>query len=390
MCFPSLGHLPIAEVERHLRSFAFDKNDERYIPNTIEAWLSLVARIAEHARRQGLYDGPEINKFVSGLNAQNRDRETHGPEAIREFARQVEMPFNIWYLMGALNGFRPRERCVFQWGHFTEDPPTMAIRLNLVDGKIKQVSDRRIDDRPISRSIAALLSAWRKVTPFGGDDDYIFASSTGKLPVATSRIYREHLDPAADALSVRRVSLYRLHHIAIRLTGKHGLTREQQTIVLKLHSRRAPPIPIYGTPADVEQTRLALDRMDEEIFGATMDGEIFGPRLSSRRAPWVQTPTKATPPANIERPADTGASWESQRHDDATADHKRRSEVVDGFSVDLFRRARVAAGQNQQEAGEELGLTRTQVSKIEREIVQSPHLGTRKAIRDYIAKYLRE
>ena len=129
--FPSLGHLPIAEVERHLRSFAFDKNDERYIPNTIEGWLGLVARIAEHARRQGLYDGP----FVSGLHAQNRDRETHGPEAIREFVRQVEMPFNIWYLMGALNGFRPRERCVLQWGHFTEDPPKMAIRLQLVRGK---------------------------------------------------------------------------------------------------------------------------------------------------------------------------------------------------------------------------------------------------------------
>ena len=374
--FCSLGHLPIAEVEPHLRSWAIAKNDDGHQPTTIERWLAHIHGIGEHARDLGLYDGPSLSKFVPGLRQHSNEQQTHGPKVIREFARRVKTPFNISYLLGALNGFRPRERAPLLWENFLEDPPTLQVRWELVKGEIKRVPDSRIDDRPISRSIAALLSAWRDFpTPFKGDNDYIFASKTGERPVPTSDIYLKYLDPVADDLKVLRPSVYRLHKIAISQTGRRGLTKEQQTEVLRLHDRRGA-VGYYPTEGDIQHTRQVLDRIDEEIFGATMDGEIFGPKLAGCRAPWAQATAKEKPP-NVERPAGTGT-------DDATADPKREPEASDGFSVEQFKQARANAGHSQKAAARELGIARNQVSRIERGLVSAPHLATVRVIREYI------
>ena len=180
--FPTLGHLPIAAVEPQLRPWATAKNNERYQPITIEGWLSHIHGIGEHARELGLYNGPPLSKFVRGLRKHSNESQTHSPSVIRKnhlaSPRCRTTSGSGW---GALNGLRPRERAPPLWENFQEGPRRRwRLSGSWSRGKSNRFPIDAVDERPISKSIAALLSAYREVTDFPKDEDFIFASTTGE------------------------------------------------------------------------------------------------------------------------------------------------------------------------------------------------------------------
>ncbi|HEX8800174.1 MAG TPA: tyrosine-type recombinase/integrase [Terriglobales bacterium] len=116
---------------------------------------------------------------------------------------------------------------------------------------------------PLHPALASQLLRWRKQTPHGGDDDFVFPSlrESGKKPLYASSFVADYLRPAAIAGGVRigdgqRFGLHNLRHsLSNWLVNKAKVEPKTVQGILR-HAKIQTTLDLY-TQQDGEETEAA-------------------------------------------------------------------------------------------------------------------------------------
>ncbi len=93
---------------------------------------------------------------------------------------------------------------------------------------------------------AQALQAWRELTPYNTDADWVFASprSHGRLPYYTGQFLKDRIKPVAKELGLGNIGCHTFRH-SVSSWGKETL-RLSQTKELLRHASLATTAELYG------------------------------------------------------------------------------------------------------------------------------------------------
>jgi len=146
-----------------------------------------------------------------------------------------------------------------------------AIVAQIVD-ETKTEESRRV--LPLDTDLLARLKAWKQSTPFGGLEDWMFASPVqlGRLPWSYDQIWRVYQKAAAKA-GLGKVGTHCLRHTCRSWLDAVGTPVTVQTKMMR-HADIRTTLNIYGDVV-TDEVRQAQGKITRLAFPVT--GEIGSP-----------------------------------------------------------------------------------------------------------------
>lgn len=165
------------------------------------------------------------------------------------------------------NGLRISEACALQWRDINFEEGTASVTKGIVKGHVGEVKTE------ISKKIVPLhpyqledLKAWREVSTYAGDDDWVFAShlNRGRLPYWPDMILKRRIRPLAEKLGIRkRIGWHTFRRtFSTLLTGNGEDVKVTQELMR--HSNPNTTLALYAQ-AIPEKVRKAQGRVVEMV-----------------------------------------------------------------------------------------------------------------------------
>lgn len=263
---PTWGEYPLSAiqpqtVELWLRNLALSPKSKTHI-------RALMHSLFEFAMFAGTLElGRNPISLVRNVGASHKVRQTRNL-TIAEFQRLVEAlpePFATLVLCCACLGLRISEALGLQWQDVDCLGAQIAIRRSVV-AQVVDAPKTQGSEKSISAASELLqrLQAWKQVTQFSSDTDWIFASPVklGRLPYSytgTSRIIRR----AAERVGIGRLSTNAFRHSFRSWLGAEGIPVAVQKELMR-HSTSGMTLR-YGTTFDA-QLKDASARVANLVF----------------------------------------------------------------------------------------------------------------------------
>ena len=168
----------------------------------------------------------------------------------------------------ATAGLRISETLGLKWADIDFAKGQANVLRSLVDGEIgsckTEVSQQPV---PLDELTLAELQAWRKVTMYAADSDWIFASNVvfGRMPVWAVSSLQKVLQPAAKRVGItKRIGWHTFRHTYSSLLSEYG---NDVKVVQELmrHAKIATTMEIY-THARMVKKREAQSRVVDALF----------------------------------------------------------------------------------------------------------------------------
>jgi integrase len=144
----------------------------------------------------------------------------------------------------------------------------------------KPKSDASAAGVSMGDALAATLRAWRKITPYHQDGDFVFASwkNEGKIPMRMSIFVNDHLRPAAVKAGVKlekgqRFGLHNLRHSLSTWLVNKGKVAPKTVQGIMRHSRIQTTLDLY-TKADMDEMKLAQSMFAKAVGQSGLDNQI--------------------------------------------------------------------------------------------------------------------
>jgi len=195
------------------------------------------------------------------------------PAQTLEILSRIESPLHrALVLTCAATALRASEVLALRWSDVLWDVGKMRISKRWAmgaDGDTKtKASDGYVPLHPI---LAAHLAGWRKQSPCGREQDFVFPSlrEDGRIPLSSRSFICDYLRPAAIAAGVRvekgqRFGLHNLRHsLSYWLVNKAKVDPKTVQGILR-HSRIQTTLDLY-TQTDGDETRIAQGRYLEAL-----------------------------------------------------------------------------------------------------------------------------
>ncbi len=128
----------------------------------------------------------------------------------------LEDPFRQMVFLAAATGLRASELLALQWRDIRFDSLEICLGRGVVHqviGGLKTEASRK--PLPLDPDLARSLLAWRRVSPFNRDADWVFASPdmAGKQPYWPENLLRRHIRPAATRCGInKRIGWHTFRH----------------------------------------------------------------------------------------------------------------------------------------------------------------------------------
>ncbi len=174
------------------------------------------------------------------------------------------------------NGLRVSEEFALKWHNLDASKGTALVTKGIVKGHLGEVKTE------ISKKLVPLhayqledLAAWRAVSPYNGDDDWVFASdrNRGRKPYWPQMILRRHIQKTAKKLGiVKKIGWH-----TFRRTYASLLTANKEDVkVVQELMRHATPTMALGLYAQAfgESARAAQSKIVEMVRNAPMPDEF--------------------------------------------------------------------------------------------------------------------
>jgi len=109
--------------------------------------------------------------------------------------------------LAAATGVRASELLALKWGDISFDPLEISLNRGVVHqviGDVKTEASRK--PLPLDPDMAQSLLAWRRVSPFNRETDWVFASPEmqGKQPYWPENLLRRHIRPATKRCGINK------------------------------------------------------------------------------------------------------------------------------------------------------------------------------------------
>ena len=178
------------------------------------------------------------------------------------------------------NGLRISEAFALKWPDIDASQGTALVTKGIVKGHLGEVKTE------VSKKLVPLhayqledLAAWRAVSPYNGDEDWVFASdrNRGRKPYWPQMILRRHIQKTAKKLGiVKKIGWH-----TFRRTYASLLTANKEDVkVVQELMRHATPTMALGLYAQAftENARAAQSKIVEMVRSAPMPEEFSGSR----------------------------------------------------------------------------------------------------------------
>jgi integrase len=130
--------------------------------------------------------------------------------------RALDNPYRQMVFLAAATGLRASELLALKWGDVSFDSLEISLSRGVVHqvvGDLKTEASRK--PLPLDPDLAQSLLAWRRVSPFSRETDWVFASPEmeGKQPYWPENLLRRHIRPAARRCGInKRIGWHTFRH----------------------------------------------------------------------------------------------------------------------------------------------------------------------------------
>jgi integrase len=120
----------------------------------------------------------------------------------------LDLPYRQMVFLAAATGLRASELLALKWGDISFDSLEISLNRGVVHqviGDVKTEASRK--PLPLDPDMAQSLLAWRRVSPFNRETDWVFASPEmeGKQPYWPENLLRRHIRPAAKSCGINKL-----------------------------------------------------------------------------------------------------------------------------------------------------------------------------------------
>jgi integrase len=231
-------------------------------PGTKAKTRNIFSALFEHAMRYGWATANPI-KQVRQSAKRVAEPDVLTVEETGAILCRLTEPCRTVTLTAALTGLRRGELFGLQWRDVDFERGVLHIRRSLVDqiaGNVKTEGSKR--PLPLHSELAGYLEAWRQLTPYRQESDWVFASpaSRGLQPFWANTLLVKHIQPAAaDAGITKRIGWHTFRRTFATLLQSSGATVKTTQELM----RHSTPVMTLGTYAQAvtSDKREAQDRI---------------------------------------------------------------------------------------------------------------------------------
>jgi integrase len=212
----------------------------------------LLSSIFQHAVRLELVDmghNPAVTIALKGVTRRGKKPVVLSAEQFQALASHLKAePYHTLVLLAGCLGLRCSELTGLQWGDFDFDKQKLTIRRGVVAGREDEAkTEASATELPLHPLLADKLIQWRKVTPWKGENDWVFASAyrNGKKPLTLWNVQTLILKPAGKALEFGDIGWHTLRHTYRALLDKTGAPLGVQQKLMR-HASITTTMNTYG------------------------------------------------------------------------------------------------------------------------------------------------
>jgi integrase len=191
-----------------------------------------------------------------------------GIEAEKRFMKRAEATNDLALRIrfAAATGLRASEQWALRWRHVDLKARTITVeeRVDAFGDFDTTKSDAGKRTVPLSKSLAAELTARRKVAPHRADDDFVFPNSDGGFTRHTLFIKRRW-KPIVEKAEVADIGWHALRHFAVSTWIEAGL-QPKAVQTLAGHATYAITMNRYGHMFPAESHAEAMDKIAATLY----------------------------------------------------------------------------------------------------------------------------
>ena len=284
-------------IETHIRpkwaDWPLRKLSSKGSPFTIEQWLkslelapktkgnirNVMAVIFNCAMRWGLLDlgvNPVALVRVKGVSRRQAEPRILNSDEIQGLISTLADPCRTAVILALSTGLRCSELFALKWLDFKWEQLTVLVRRAIVDGVVGEVKTKYSQSGlPLDPALAEVLFAWKRASQFGGEGDWVFASSqkAGELPFRSSAMLATKIKPAAKTAQLGAdIGWHTFRHTYSSMLRQLGVDVKVQQELLR-HADIRTTMNIY-TQAVSEQKRTAHSSVVRMVLPVKIGSEV--------------------------------------------------------------------------------------------------------------------
>jgi len=186
---------------------------------------NVMSALFSHAIRNGWAATNPI-KSVRTSSQRLTDPEHLTPEEFQALLAELAPRERTMVLLDGSTGLRRGELIALRWHDLDLESCTAFITKSVwrnVEGKTKTPASKK--PVPLPQQVVDELKAWRALSLYNGDDDYVFPSTVknGEKPITPDMILKRHIRPALERLKItKKIGWHAFRH------GFSNLLRENK------------------------------------------------------------------------------------------------------------------------------------------------------------------
>jgi integrase len=169
-------------------------------------------------------------------------------DEFRLLLERFEGMYRVMILLAGCVGLRRSEIFGLKWSDFDWLKNEIFIQRSTVEGYEDETKTESSNaDVPLHPAIVEGLLAWKQATPYGAEDDYVFASPfmMGKKPLNSNTVQRDYLRPESIKAGLTPLGWHALRHSYRTWLAEVGTGPEVQKELMR-HSTIAMTLDGYG------------------------------------------------------------------------------------------------------------------------------------------------
>lgn len=192
-----------------------------------------------------------------------------------ELLKQLAEPYRTMVSLIAATGLRIGELLALRWRTRDLDVGTLTVRESVFEGQFQlPKTQRALRTIPLGPHAIAALTAHRQRVNRRASEDLVFGNRRGD-PLRESKLLRNVLQPAAEAVNLGRVTWHQFRHI-------HSSLLNDLRVPVKIaqeqlgHASISTTLNIYTHVVDASH-RQAVEAVEKRLFA---DVDPSGPKLA--------------------------------------------------------------------------------------------------------------
>jgi len=201
---------------------------------------------------------------IKDASKRRRQPRSLAVEEFQRLCRQLEGPFHTIALVCVCFGLRISECLALRWSDVDWLNGTLCVERGIVHQKVDDVKTPESQwSMHIDNDMLDVLKAWRQITQFRADGDWMFASTVkiGQLPISYAGVWQA-LRKAAAKAGIGHISSHTFRHTYRSWLDSVGTPVGVQQRLMR-HTDIRTTMNTYGTPdaADMRQARSKVVRL---------------------------------------------------------------------------------------------------------------------------------